>query len=72
MELYWNNSFHYNDDTPPSVMKMPYTDVTSETYNFYIGREVNNLNSYIKFYDADNKIIRIVKVYDLPLVTFFM
>ena len=72
MEMYWKNSFHYGDENTPTVMKVPYKDATSEVYNFFIGREVNNLNSYIKFYDADCKVIRIVKVYDLPLVNFFM
>jgi hypothetical protein len=55
MKLYWQNSFHYglNDENYPQTMTVHYTDSKLNQYKINIGREVNNLNSFIKFYDAN-------------------
>lgn len=75
MKKYWKESFYYDNENPdnfPKIMSCKYEDAQKNKYKFLIGREVNNLSSFIKFYDSNSNKIRIVKVHDLPMVEYFI
>lgn len=81
---YWENSPKQNQTTAPQIMNMPYynfnkigssleIDTTQESIypQILIGREVNNLRSWIKVYDHNDKKYKIIKVIQLPNVQLF-
>lgn len=68
------NSFTNNKDTL-NVIELTYHGTTQQDDvkpKLLLGREVNSYNSLMKFYDTTQKTYVNARVYELPLVTYFI
>lgn len=55
-----------------SLLNLTYVTADGNTVKLNLGKEINKFGNFIKFYDNSNNIYRAVKIYKLPLVTYFI
>ena len=54
------------------LLNLTYKTADDEEVKLNLGKEINKFGDFIKFYDNSDNIYRAVKVYKLPLVTYFI
>lgn len=79
-EYIFNSFVGDNENTIGQISGLKNTNLLNLTYKtaddkevkLNLGKEINKFGDFIKFYDNSDNIYRAVKVYKLPLVTFFI